>query len=179
MAFVLPQTPGLGRFVSRGVRVITVPDVRWGRCHVKTVSLLANVMAKETARRQGMFEALFVAESGVVHEGTSSNIFIKSASNRKILTPPVGPRVLAGVTRAVVIRLMGRTKFRVVERPVTVREMLQAEEVFLTGTTTEVVPVTSVNRRRIGTGKPGEVCKWVYQAYREEIYRSNLRSSPT
>jgi len=139
---------------TRGVRAKTVEDLRWGRCDIKSVNLLANVLAREEAKRAGVFEAILVKD-GMVTEGSVSNVMAVRAGT--IVTAPEGPRILSGVTRTVVLELARKEGLPVEERFLSLPELLEAEEVFLTGTTVEVLGVVSIDGRRIGSGEPGSV----------------------
>lgn len=137
---------------SAGVGVVTVEDLRWGRCDIKSVNLLPNVMARQQAREAGAFEAIFVRD-GQVAEGAVSNIMLVQGG--VLITPPEGRRILSGVTRAVVLALARKEGISVRERAVGEGELYAADEVFLTGTTVEILPVVRVDGRVIGSGKPG------------------------
>lgn len=139
---------------ASGVSAMTVEDVRWGRCDIKSINLLPNVLARQQAKRMQMFEAILVRE-GVVTEGAVTNVMVVRAG--VIVTAPEGPRILSGVTRAVVIGIARQSGLEVQERYVPRHELYNAEEVFLTGTTVEVLGVTQIDERIIGEGRPGVV----------------------
>ncbi|MCG3147361.1 MAG: D-alanine aminotransferase [Verrucomicrobiae bacterium] len=141
-----------------GVKVITVPDQRWARCDIKSVALLVNVLAYNAARQAGADDALFCDADGTVHEATAGNLFIVVAG--KLITPPAGPKLLAGVTRDKIVQLTGAT-----ERPVKRAELLAADEIFLTSTTAEAVPVIAVDGQPIGPGRPGPRAAAVYEQF--------------
>ena len=143
---------------ARGVDVVTIPDVRWAWCNIKSVSLLANVLAKQQAREKGAFEALFVRD-GQVLEGATSNVAV--VRDRVLITPPEGPLLLSGVTRKVVLTVAQQAGVAVKEEPLTEADLSTADEVLLTGTTIEVLPVARVNGRPIGAGAPGPVTRLV------------------
>ncbi len=144
---------------EKGASVITVPDLRWGRCDIKTINLLPNVMARQKARLAGAFEALFVRE-GLVMEGAGANIF--AVIEGQIVTPPKGPAILPGITRDLVIAQARETGDPLMEKGITLEELLAAEEVFLTGTTTEILPVVKVDGKTIGDGRPGRATRRLY-----------------
>ncbi|MEW6684023.1 MAG: D-amino-acid transaminase [Nitrospirota bacterium] len=148
-----PLNPALRR---DGVSVITVPDLRWGRCDVKSLNLLANVLAREDARAAKVFEAILVRE-GSVTEGAISNVF--AVIRGTVTTSPTDPSILPGITRAATLDLVRADGLPLVERTFSLDELRAAEEVFLTGTTIEIVPVVSVNGEKIGTGEPGPVTR--------------------
>jgi D-alanine transaminase len=158
---------------ARGVSAILLPDERWGRVDMKTVNLLPNVLAAEKARRAGAYEAILVRE-GVVTEGSHCNAWI--VRQGVALTHPTGPRILAGVTRDTVLRAAARVGVTVEERPFTAEELLGADEVFLTGTTTGVLGVVRVDGTTVGDGRPGPVTRALDGGYRtlveEEVARA-------
>ena len=129
-------------------------DIRWGRCDIKSVNLLANVLARQRAKEAGVFEAILVRE-GMVTEGSVSNVMV--VRNGVVQTAPEGYRILSGVTRAIVLELARKEGIPVTESFVTREELLAASEVFLTGTTVEVLPVVRVDGHMIGGGSPGPV----------------------
>ncbi|WP_455377442.1 D-amino-acid transaminase [Petrachloros mirabilis] len=139
---------------AASVSAMTVEDIRWGRCDIKSINLLPNVLARQQAKRMQMFEAILVRE-GVVTEGAVSNVMAVRAG--VIITAPEGPRILSGVTRAVVIEIARQSGLEVQERYMPRHELYDAEEVFLTGTTVEVLGVTQIDGRIIGEGRPGVV----------------------
>lgn len=147
---------------EKGVSVITVPDLRWGRCDIKSINLLPNVMARQEARSSGAFEVLFVRD-GLVVEGSGCNIF--AVIRGRIVTPPKGPAILCGITREVMIRLAREARDPLIEKGLTLQELLSAEEVFLTGTTVEVLPVVKVDGQPIGDGRPGRMTRRLHQQF--------------
>jgi len=159
---------------ERGVKVVTIPEQRWARRDIKSVSLLPNVLGKQLAREQGAYEAWQVEPDGTVTEGTSSNAWIVSLAG-ELVTAPAGPRILNGVTRLVTIELARRAQIRVVERHFTVEEAKAAREAFLTATTTLVLPVTKIDDRVIGDGKPGPIAERLRDLMREHIEREAAR----
>jgi D-alanine transaminase len=145
------QPPAVEMRVS-GVTAQTCKDIRWDRCDIKSVNLLPNVLAREGAKQAGVFEAIFVKD-GMVTEGSVTNVMAVQAGT--IVTAPAGPRILSGVTRSVVLELARKEGLRVEEKFLPVEALYAADEVFLTGTTVEVLGVVQVDGRRIGTGSPG------------------------
>ena len=135
-----------------GAEVVTVPDLRWGRCDIKSISLLANVLAKQQARDAGAFEAVFVRD-GFVLEGATSNIMI--IDDGGLVTPPEGPLLLSGVTRHLALQLAREAGISLAERSLKETDLYTAKEVLLTGTTIEVLQVVRVSGRCIGGGLPG------------------------
>ena len=137
-----------------GVTACTCEDLRWGRCDVKSVNLLANVLAREEARKAGVFEAILVRD-GLVMEGAVSNVM--AVQGGVLVTAPESPRILSGVTRTVVLQLARREEIVVEERFMSIDSLYQADEVFLTGTTLEVLGVVQIDGKSIGNGRPGPV----------------------
>ncbi len=156
----IPETGGaLGQ---QGVSVVTLPDLRWGRCSVKSLNLLANVLAKQEANDAGAKEAILVKD-GLVTEGCSSNVCL--VRDGTIITPPLSDQLLAGVTRAVVLELARKAGIVVDEREVPQEELTQADELFLIGTTIEVLPVAALNGVPVGGRTPGPVTRTVSEAF--------------
>jgi D-alanine transaminase len=139
-----------------GVKAITIEDIRWGRCDIKSVNLLANVLARQRAKEVGAFEAILV-RGGLVTEGSVSNVAVVRQGG--IQTAPEGNRILSGVTRAMVMELAKKEGIPVSEAFVSREDMLTATEVFLTGTTVEVLPVVRVDGQMIGDGTPGALSR--------------------
>jgi len=141
---------------AKGVGVITTPENRWGRCDIKTVGLLPNLLAKQAAREQGAAEAWFVDPDGLVTEGGSSNAWIVDADG-VLRTRDTGANILRGVTRIAILRLAAELQMKVEERPFTPAEARGAREAFFTGAGALVTPVVSIDAAPIGDGKPGPV----------------------
>ncbi|MFZ2640586.1 MAG: D-amino acid aminotransferase [Verrucomicrobiia bacterium] len=150
---------------EEGVAIMTADDIRWQRCDIKTVCLLPNVLASQRAKAAGCFEALFVEKDSTVNECASANVFIVASG--VIITPPLSSRILSGITREEVITLARQNNMPMEERRIALDELFAAAEVFLTGTTTEVLSVVKVNDRRIGTGKPGPVTQRLHGLFRK------------
>ncbi|HEY2825147.1 MAG TPA: aminotransferase class IV [Gemmatimonadales bacterium] len=140
----------------RGVSVITVPDTRWARCDIKSVSLLPNTLANEQAHKAGVIEAIFVRD-GVALEGTSSTFF--AVVDGELRTAPLNNYVLGSITRIVVLELCRSAGLAYAETPVFVTDLPRASEMFLASTTVEVMPITTVDGRPVGDGKPGPVAR--------------------
>lgn len=141
---------------NSGVTAQTYEDLRWGRCDIKSLNLLANVLARESAKQAGVFEAILVRDS-IVTEGSVSNVM--AVQGGAIVTAPEGPQILSGVTRSVVLTLARKAGIRVDERFISVDALYAADEVFLTGTTVEILGVVQIDGRRIAAGCPGPVTK--------------------
>lgn len=140
---------------AAGIAVKTVPDIRWGRCDIKTVMLLPAVLAKEAAAAEGAQEAWLVDSEGLVTEGASSNAWILTRSGA-LITRPTGNAILPGVTRRTLLDVLSREKIPLVERAFSVEEALAAREAFITSASGTVMPVVAINKVPIGDGHPGE-----------------------
>jgi D-alanine transaminase len=139
---------------AAGIAVITVPDNRWERVDIKSVSLLPNVMAKQAAREQGAKEAWFVDKDGFVTEGASTNAWIVSREG-KVVTRPADHGILRGVTRTVLLRVITAQGLELDERPFTVAEAYAAHEAFVTSASQTVMPVVRIDGKPVGNGAPG------------------------
>jgi len=148
-----------------GVRVVTVPDIRWQRRDIKSVMLLAPVLGKQAAYEKGGFEGWMV-EDGKVTEGTSSNAYI--VKDGKVITCPLSTSILAGVTRRSLFRLAKENQVAIEERAFTPGEAYEADEAFLTSATNFVLPIVEIDGRRIGGGQPGPVARRLREIYLEE-----------
>ncbi|MGZ3346926.1 MAG: D-amino-acid transaminase [Caulobacteraceae bacterium] len=149
---------------QKGVGVITTPENRWGRCDIKTVNLLPNVLAKQAAREQGAFEAWFVDDQGLVTEGASSNAWIVDQEG-VLRTRDIGANILRGVTRLSLLDVAREAGYRVEERPFTVEEAKAAREAFLTGAGALVMPIVAIDGQPVANGHPGEVARTLRAAY--------------
>ena len=151
--------------VEDGVKIITVPDIRWERCDIKTVALLPNVLGKQKARESGAFEAWQVRD-GQVTEGTSTNAWIVTPDG-ELVTRAASNEILNGITRLTILKLAEREGLRFVERTFTVDEARRAREAFISSATSFVTPVTQVDEQVIGNGKAGSFTLRLRQAYEQ------------
>jgi D-alanine transaminase len=142
------------RLAADGVAVITIPDIRWQRCDVKSIALIANVLGKQRARDAGAYEAWQVDRDGLVTEGTSTNSWIVTADG-ELVTRQADSAILNGVTRLAIFDAVRREGFRLVERAFTVAEAKAAREAFLTSTTADLLPVVRIDDDTVGNGAPG------------------------
>lgn len=149
-----------------GVDAMTTEDIRWGRCDIKSVNLLANVLARQRVRQAGVFEAILV-NGEFVTEGAISNVMI--AQGGMVVTAPEGARILSGVTRTIVLDLARSAGIRVQERFVSQAEIYKADEVFLTGTTVEVLAVVRIDGKVIGDGRPGPITQRLAEIFTSRI----------
>lgn len=150
------QKPPDPELVRRGVAIITLPDIRWRRRDIKSVALLANVLAKQRAKEAGAYEAWLVDEQGRVTEGASSNAWIVSTSG-ELVTAACGADILAGVTRGSLVAIAASQGLALREHPFTRDEALSAREAFLTSSSNGVLPVVRIDGKNIGNGVPGRL----------------------
>jgi D-alanine transaminase len=151
---------------ARGAAVVTVPDIRWARCDLKTVNLLPNTLAKQRAVEAGAAEAVFVRD-GIVTEGASSNVW--GVVRGVLRTHPMTPAILAGVTREVVLEVARERGLPVEEVPLFLEEVRGLEECFLCSTTLDVMPVVSVDGEPVRGGSPGPVARLLQEGLRERM----------
>jgi D-alanine transaminase len=162
-----PVFPG-EREREEGVGVITRPDLRWGRCDIKSISLLPNVMARQSAAVAGCREAWLIDREGMVTEGSASNAYIVDASGR-LITHPLNERILGGVTRSVILELARRDGIEVTERPFSLDEAHVAREAALSSTSSWLLPVTAIDGRPVSNGMPGHVVRRLMALYGEHL----------
>ena len=158
---------------ARGVSVVTTPETRWGRCDIKTVGLLPNVLAKQKAREVGAVEAWYVDDLGLVTEGASSNAWIVDADGI-LRTRDINANILRGVTRLSLLEVARTAGLKVEERPFTPDEALAAREAFITGAGALVLPVIAVDGKPVGSGAPGPVAKRLRALYIEHAKATAL-----
>ncbi|MDZ7758053.1 D-amino-acid transaminase [Rhodohalobacter sp.] len=152
---------------ERGVEVITVPDVRWTRCNLKTINLLPNTLAKQQAKEAGANSAIMIRD-GVVTESPNANIF--GVKDGKLFTFPASNYILNGITRRVVIDIANSNNIPLITEPVRQDDLYDMDELFFTGTTTDIQPIIKVDGRKIGSGKPGEVVRSIQKEYNNRLY---------
>lgn len=152
--------------LTKGVSAITRPDLRWSRCDIKAISLMANCLANQEAKESGAFEAILIRD-GVALEGTHTSFF--GVLDGIVFTAPLSNLILPGVTREIVIDACQRAGVDVREEPLDVDALFRAEELFITGTTTEVVPVIELDGKLVGDGSPGILTQRIADLYRAAI----------
>lgn len=157
----------------KGVAAVSQPDIRWGRCDIKTVGLLPNVLAKQAAREVGAYECVMVDELGMVTEGASTNVWIVDQEGR-LRTRDIQANILRGITRNAVVALIVQEGLEIQERGFTLDEAKAAREVFVTAASTFVMPVVSLDGVRIGNGEPGPVATRLRQLYLEQARRDAI-----
>jgi D-alanine transaminase len=151
---------------ARGGAVICIDDNRWNRCNVKTTQLLPNVMAKQEAAEHDALDAIFVRD-GMLTETSHANVM--AVIDGAVWTHPITGHVLPGVTRDVVLELAKSLGITVREKPIPKADLAKASEVFLTGTLSDVMPIVTVDGRKVGDGRPGPISKKLFAALRERL----------
>ena len=151
---------------SSGAACITIPDIRWSRCDIKTIQLLPNVLAKQQAVESGALDALMIRD-GVVTEGSHANVM--AVIGGEIRTHPADNRILPGITRTIVLELAREAGVTARETAFTEAELATVDELFLVGTTTDVMPLVRVNGRQVGTGTPGPITQRLVRVFRERL----------
>lgn len=157
--------------LALGVQAVTVPDLRWSRCDIKSIALLPNVLMRQQAIEQGATEAILVRD-GQVTEGAASNVFI--VRNNRLITPPKGCFILPGITRDLVLELARAHGVDFAEQPITEGELFGADEVWMTSSTKEILPITRINDQPIGGGKPGPLARRMQALYQD--YKNAFRA---
>jgi len=160
--------PANPKTAAEGARVITVPDLRWARCDIKSIALLPNILGTQRPRQAGAYEAWQVDRDGNITEGTSTNAWIVTKVG-EVVTRAATNAILNGVTRLGVIRVIEQAGLRFVERPFSVAEAKQAREAFLTSTTSHVTPVVRIDDTVVGEGRPGPLARELGNFYRRYV----------
>jgi len=148
---------------ENGVSVMTLPETRWARCCVKAITLLPNVLAKNEALRRGHYDAVFVTADGEVRECTSANLFLVHGT--RISIPRRTESILHGVTQGFILECASNLGMEVEERRVAADELYDAGELFMSGTTVEVLAITTVDDKRVGDGRVGPVCRQLHEEF--------------
>jgi D-alanine transaminase len=150
--------------LAQGVAAVTADDIRWQRCDIKAIALLANALLRQEALDQGAVEAILVRD-GLVTEGAASNLFV--VKNGRLVTPPKGPFILPGITRDLVVEIARAKDIPCDELPVKIEMLIAADEVWLTSSTKEILPITRIDGRPVGNGKPGPMHTKMFALYKE------------
>ncbi|NJN47018.1 MAG: D-amino acid aminotransferase, partial [Candidatus Competibacteraceae bacterium] len=153
--------------------VVTLPDIRWQACHIKSIALLANVMARQQALEQGSADAILVRD-GYATEGTASNVFL--VRDDVLLTPRLDQRILPGITRRLIVDIAAQQGIACQQRDIPAAWLDTAQEIWLTSSTREIVPVTQLNGHPVGTGLPGPLWQRMMELYQD--YKTKHCSSP-
>lgn len=151
--------------IEHGVKTISLRDERWKNCYIKSLNLLPNVLAKQTAHEKGCYEAI-LHDDNVVTECSSANVFL--VKDEKIYTHPATNRILNGCVRMAVKRFAKELNIPFIEQPFTVDDMFEADEMFLTSSLSEVLPIVEVDGKRIAAGKPGNISRQLQRAYEKD-----------
>jgi len=149
---------------ASGIKVVTMPDERWGRCDIKSTSLLGNILAKTKARDAGAYEAWLVDRDGFVTEGSSTTAWIVDQQGR-LITRDLSHAILPGVTRRVILEVAAESQLSATEQRFTAKDAYAAREAFITAATIGAMPIVSIDGRAIGDGKPGPVARRVQELY--------------
>lgn len=159
------------KVLAKGIAVITTADIRWKRCDIKTIALLGNVLLRQQAAEHGAVEAILIRDNFVT-EGAASNIFV--VKDNVVYTPPKDEKILPGITRDLVVELLHNNKIDCQEIPVSIDLFHSADEVWLTSSTKEVLPIVQVDDKAVGNGKPGPMHKKVFTLY--QSYKHDFRN---
>jgi len=157
----------------KAIRTVLLDDIRWQHCDIKSISLLGNILLKQEAASRGADEAL-LQRGKLITEGATSNIFI--VKNNEILTPPKSQLILSGITRDVIIEIAQLNKINIIEKELTVSELYDADEVWVSSSTREISPVTQINDKIVGQGRIGTISKLMHSAFQQ--FKQSLLDSP-
>lgn len=153
--------------VKKGIKVITLEDIRWLRCDIKAITLLPNVMMKLAAKNQGADDAILLTQDNKVLEGTASNVFI--VKNNVLFTPPTSNNILPGITRLVVERIAKNHHIELRETELTLTDLEQADEIWLTSSTKNALPVCELNGKKVGAGITGKMWQKIDKLFAKTI----------
>ena len=157
------------KLILSGVKVRLTEDLRWKRCDIKSISLLPNVLEKQSAYEEGMYES-WQKRNNVITEGSTSNAFIVNRDGF-IQTHPANNFILGGVTRDKLIEIAKKNKIKVIEKAFSLSDLFSSKEAFLTSTTAKILPVVKINEKNIGNGKPGQMTQVLIKMYNELVKR--------
>jgi D-alanine transaminase len=160
-------------FLHQGIAAVTLPDIRWQACHIKSIALLPNVMARQQAQQQGSADAILVRDDYVT-EGTASNVFI--IRDDTLFTPPLDQRILPGITRQLIVDIAVAQGIVCRQQDIPAAWLETAQEIWLTSSTREIVPVTQLNGGPVGTGTPGPLWRRMMELYQD--YKTKNCPSP-
>lgn len=164
-AYTNPLKPVSDDILENGIKVISLEDIRWLRCDIKAITLLPNVMMKLAAKSQGADDAILITKKGFLSEGTASNAFM--IKDQTIITPPNGHKILPGITRLVLEKLASEHHLHWQERQISEEELNDADEIWLSSSTKEALPVCQLNGQPVGSGKPGPVWQKMREIYQQ------------
>ncbi len=169
LAFCTPAKAKNAEQLQQGFKAITLTDTRRLECYIKSTALLANVLLFEQAQKAGAVEAILIRD-GYVTEGTSSNLFI--VSNSEIFTPQLTPMILGGVTRDLLLQLAKKDQIPTHETAISESMLLSADEIWVTGSSKEIVPITQLNDNQVGNGQAGPLWQRIQALYHD--YKNRL-----
>ena len=167
-AMATPIKPLPRRWLEEGISAVVLDDIRWERCDIKSISLLANVLLRQQALDADAQEAILVRD-GQATEGAASNLFV--VIDATVITPPKGHLLLPGITRDLVLELAEEGGMAVAERPIEARELATADEIWVTSSTRRVLAVTRLDGRPVGEGRPGPLWTRIHAAYAAHVGR--------
>ncbi|MGD8577601.1 MAG: D-amino acid aminotransferase, partial [Thiohalophilus sp.] len=165
-----PFKPVDPKLLEQGVAAITLEDIRWQYCHIKSIALLPNILLRQQALEADAAEAILIKQDKVT-EGAASNVFI--VLDGILLTPPIGECLLPGITRDLVVELADKNGINNEQRDISREELERAEEIWVTSSTREILPVTRLDGKLVGDGNPGPVWEKMYRIYQD--YKDSLR----
>lgn len=161
--------PIVKKDLSSGIKAITNEDIRWQYCNIKAITLLPSVLLRHKAKEQGAKEAILFRD-GYVTEGAASNVFVVEGD--MVYTPPKTQQVLPGITRDLVVEILANNNINIIEAPVKLTQLLSADEIWITSSTWEIVPVVELDNKPVGKGSTGpmwEKANRFYQEYKKAI----------
>lgn len=167
LIFIDPTPDPYAELRERGVRAITFPDLRWKRCDIKTVNLLGNVLAAQAAKQANAVEAILVRDDDTLSEGSRTSVF--GVVDGTLRTAPLSPNILPGVTRQFVTRIIRDLGLPLKEHPLHRSELPKLQELFLTGTSAEILAVVELDNTTIGTGVPGPITRKLQAEFRLRV----------
>ncbi|MFQ5468766.1 MAG: D-amino acid aminotransferase [Gammaproteobacteria bacterium] len=159
-----PLKPISDKIKNEGISAITLDDIRWRYCHLKTIALLPNILMRQRANEAHADEAILVKDDRVT-EGAASNVFIVTDST--IITPPKGQYLLPGITRDLILELALQNQINAVEKDITINDLDSADEIWLSSSTKEILPVTQLNQRAVGSSRPGPMWQKMLSLYQD------------
>lgn len=165
-----PLKPPATEIIDNGVAAITLDDIRWQRCHIKAISLLPNILLRQEALDQNAAEAILIRD-GLATEGAASNLF--AVLDGVLCTPPTGPFLLPGITRDLILELAAANDIAHCEQHISRLDLQQADEIWLTSSTREILPVTRLDNTLVADGRPGPLFKRMLALYQD--YKQQLR----
>jgi len=174
-AYTNPLKPVADNIIENGIKVVSLDDIRWLNCDIKAITLLPNVMMKLAAKSQGADDAILITREGNISEGTASNTFI--VKDGALITPPNSNQILPGITRMVIESIATEHNIPIIEKNITLDDLNSADEIWLSSSTKEALPVTLLNGQVVGTGKPGVLWSQMhkyYQQHKQKFIESQL-----